>query len=91
MALAEKGDNLKLDVTMKDVGAEGESKDEGGDMYSKLEDFIPRPVMLWGKAVGGNLGTLALFCMFQNSKEQLCGLSGTNKRLLVRQLALVIQ
>ena len=69
MALAEKGDNLKLDVTMKDVGAEGESKDEGADMYSKLEDFIPRPVMLWGKAVGGNLGTLALFCMFQSFKK----------------------
>ena len=62
MALAEKGDNLKLDVTMKDVAAEGESKDEGGDMYSKISDFIPRPVMLWGKAAGEKLGKLALIC-----------------------------
>ena len=62
MTLAEKGDNLKLDVTMKDVTAERESKDEPGDMYSKISDFIPRPVMLWGKAAGGKLGKLVLFC-----------------------------
>ena len=70
MALAEKGDNLKLDVTMKDVAAEGESKDEGGDMYSKISDFIPRPVMLWGKAAGGKLGKLALFCAHMWFKKE---------------------
>ena len=60
MDLAEKGDSLKLDITMKDVGAEGESnvdkkEDSKDDVYAMMEDMMPRPVFLWGKAVGGKL------------------------------------
>ena len=63
---------------MKDVGAEGESKDEGDDMYSKLDDFIPRPVMLWGQSCRRKswyVGFILYVSKFQkSSKEQLCGL-----------------
>ena len=57
MDLAEKGDSLKLDITIKDVGAEGESsvdkkEDTKDDVYAMMSDMIPRPVFLWGKAVG---------------------------------------
>ena len=55
MALAEKGDNLKLDKTIQDVGDEGEAnvdkKDDGEDrsMYGKFLDseIAPMPVFLF--------------------------------------------
>ena len=70
MALAEKGDNLKLDKTIQDVGDEGEAnvdkKDDGEDMYGKFLDseIAPMPVFLWGKAVDKES------CKF--SKQEAC-------------------
>ena len=45
MALAEKGDNLKLDITMKDVGEEGKDdaenrKDDDNDIYGAMTDHM---------------------------------------------------
>ena len=73
MELAEKGDSLKLDITMKDIGAEGESsggkkEDNKDDVYAMMEDMIPRPVFLWGKAVGGKLSGLHFSFASDNKK-----------------------
>ena len=53
MDLAEKGDNLNVDITMKDVEKEGKTNDKKSDergLYGKIKDFLTRPLLLWGKA-----------------------------------------
>ena len=56
MELAEKGSNRSLDITFADVVDEGQTnvdkKEESEDIYGKFKDMTPRPVFLWGKAVG---------------------------------------
>ena len=56
MELAEKGNNLNVDMTNEDATASkaSESKREQS-MYSAIHDMDPRPVFLWGQAVGKNL------------------------------------
>ena len=60
MDLAERGDNLKLDMTDEDlVGNPEESKASSrGDMYSDWDSSqaSSRPLFTWGKAVGKRLG-----------------------------------
>ena len=64
MALAEKGNNLNLDITFKDITEEGkensgQKEKNDDDIYGKvMKDMIPRPVFLWGKAVQSSLGKL---------------------------------
>ena len=59
MSLAEKGDNLVIDVSTKDIFAEGDSdvdkKDDDNEFFHKMENFLARPVFLWGKAAGRKL------------------------------------
>ena len=59
MALAEKGSNRSLDITFADVTEEGQTnvdkKEDSKDIYGKFKDMTPRPVFLWGKAVGHKL------------------------------------
>lgn len=48
MDLAEKGDNLNLDMTSQMVtGKTRDSKD--GDLYQSAANLQPRPVFLWGQ------------------------------------------
>ena len=55
ISLAEKGDNLNLDLTEYDViQATSESKATSGDMYA-ADMAIARPIFTWGKAVGKQL------------------------------------
>ena len=62
MSLAEKGDNLNVDITFNDITQEGKEKSEqkeDNDVYGKMmKDLMPRPVFLWGKAVQSSLGKL---------------------------------
>ena len=59
MELAEKGNNLNLDISEQEAMATTEdSKDNtGGDIYSDWGEAYStdRPVFLWGKAVGKTL------------------------------------
>ena len=61
MELAEKGSNLNLDITFKDISDEGKEKscqkEKNDDVYGKMmKDMTPRPAFLWGKAVQSSLG-----------------------------------
>ena len=61
MDLAEKGNNLNLDITFKDVSKEGKEnssqKEKNDDIYGKMVmKMTPRPAFLWGKAVQSSLG-----------------------------------
>ena len=63
MTLAERGNNLNLDITFKDITEEGKEnsgqKEKSDDVYGKaMKDMMPRPVFLWGKAVQNSLGML---------------------------------
>ena len=70
MTLAERGNNLNLDITFKDLTEEG--KENSGqkektddDIYGKvMKDMMPRPVFLWGKAVQNSLGMLRQLYLF---------------------------
>ena len=70
MTLAERGNNLNLHITYKDLTEEG--KENSGqkekpddDIYSKaMKDMMPRPVFLWGKAVQNSLGMLRQLYMY---------------------------
>ena len=57
MDLAEKGNNLNLDQTDREVMmATEDTKDTGGHVYSDWgEETANRPVFIWGKAVGKKL------------------------------------
>ena len=58
MELAEKGNNLNLDISDQEAMATTEdSKDTGSDIYSDWGEIstTERPVFLWGKAVGKTL------------------------------------
>ena len=61
MELAEKGNNLNIDMTNEDATAakDSESKQEQG-LYSALHDMDVRPMFLWGQAVGKNRCKLSL-------------------------------
>ena len=56
MELAEKGNNLNVDMTNEDATASKASESKHGQsLYSAMHDMDPRPVFLWGQAVGKNL------------------------------------
>ena len=56
MELAEKGNNLNVDMTNEDATASKASESKHGQsLYSAIHDMDPRPVFLWGQAVGKNL------------------------------------
>ena len=56
MKLAEKGNNLNVDMTNEDATASKASESKHGQsLYSAMHDMDPRPVFLWGQAVGKNL------------------------------------
>ena len=56
MELAEKGNNLNVDMTNEDATASKASESKGEQsVYSAIHDMDPRPVFLWGQAVGKNL------------------------------------
>ena len=53
MTLAEKGDNLNLDVSTHIAAArKPEEKKSDKDPYSLLSEMKPRPLYLWGHAAG---------------------------------------
>ena len=56
MALAEKGDNLNLDVSTHVAAArKPEEKKSEKDPYSLLSEMKLRPLYLWGHAAGRDL------------------------------------
>ena len=59
MELAEKGNNLNLDISEQEamVTTEDSKDNTGGDIYSDWGEITStdRPVFLWGKAVGKTL------------------------------------
>ena len=76
MELAEKGNNLNVDMSEQDAMATTEdSKDSSGaGVYSDWKEDLSadRPVFLWGKAVGKKL------CEYKNRKPS----SSVNRKLL---------
>ena len=56
MELTEKGNNLNVNMTNEDATASKASESKHGQsLYSAIHDMDPRPVFLWGQAVGKNL------------------------------------
>ena len=56
MDLAEKGDNLNLDMTSEMVAKKTEDSKEG-DLYQSVANLQPRPVFLWGQGFQRDLCT----------------------------------
>ena len=51
MALAEKGNNLNIDMTHANAAEKSEDSKDEEDLYSAFRDLQPRPVFCWGLAV----------------------------------------